>query len=138
MTRHKKSESMEKEARLQGAIVEYKKRVQKQKSTTKVSIDRVAKDLTDRLNGKLPRNKAHEELMNLTNLEEKELVHWITVLTQHGYAPRYSTVCELAEIIRNRRVFGINDDEVQLVNYEPFGKQWIPRFMSRYPQLQSA
>ena len=75
MTRHKKSESMEKEARLQEAIVEYKKRVQKQKSTTKVSIDRVAKDLTDRLNGKLPRNKAHEELMNLTNLEEKKLVH---------------------------------------------------------------
>src|SRR5947207_2676966 len=145
MTRHKKSESMEKEARLQEAIVEYKKRVQKQKSITKVSINRVTKDfnvlrqtLTDRLNGKLPRNKAHEELMNLTNLEEKELVHWITVLTQHGYAPRYSTVRELAEIIRNRRVFGINDDDVQLVNYEPFGKQWVPRFMSRYPQLQSA
>ena len=44
----------------------------------------------------------------------------------------------MAEIIRNRRVFGINDDDVQLVNYEPFGKQWVPRFMSRYPQLQSA
>ena len=88
MTRHKKSESMKKKARLQEAIVEYKKRVQKQKSTTKVSINRVAKDfniprqtLIDRLNGKLPRNKIHKELMNLTNLEEKELVHWITVLT---------------------------------------------------------
>ena len=44
----------------------------------------------------------------------------------------------MTEIIRNRRVFDINDDDVQLVNYEPFGKQWVSRFMSRYPQLQNA
>src|SRR5437762_12401732 len=118
MKRHKNPESMEKEARLQEAIIEYKKQVKQQKSASKVSINHVAKDfnvprqtLTDRLNGKLPRNKAHEKLMNLTNLEEKELVHWIRVLTQHGYAPRYSTVRELSEIILNRRVFGINDDD---------------------------
>ena len=41
--------------------------------------------------------------MNLSNLEEKELVHWITTLTQYSYTPQYSTVHELAEIIRNRR-----------------------------------
>ena len=75
--------------------------------------------------------------MHLTIQEEKELAHWITTLTQHGYAPRYRTIRELAEIIRNRRVFGVNDDEVQLVNYKQFGKDWVPRFMSRYPQLKS-
>ena len=53
--------------------------------------------------------------MHLIIDEEKELVHWITTLTQHGYAPRYRTVRELAEIIRNRRVLGVNDDDVQLV-----------------------
>ena len=129
MTRRKNPESAEKEARLQEAIVEYKKRVKQQKSASKVSINRLAKDfkvprqtLTDRLNGKQARNKAHEETMNLSIHEEKELVHWITTLTQHGYAPRYRTVRELAEIIRNRRVLGVNDDDVQLVTYDTFGK----------------
>jgi hypothetical protein len=37
-----------------------------------------------------------------------------------------------------RASFGVNDDDVQLVNYEPFGKDWAPRFMSRHPQLNSA
>ena len=31
-----------------------------------------------------------------------------------------------------------NDDDVQLVNYDAFGKDWVPRFMSRRPQLASA
>ena len=75
--------------------------------------------------------------MHLTINKEKELVHWITTLTQRGYAPRYCTIHELAHIIRNQRVFGVNDDDIQLVHYGPFGKDWVARFMSRYPQLAS-
>jgi hypothetical protein len=76
--------------------------------------------------------------MHLTHQEENELVHWITTLTERGYAPRYRTIRELAGLIRNRRVVGINDEDIQLVNYEKFGKDWVPRFMSRHPQLASA
>ena len=47
--------------------------------------------------------------MHLTIQEEKELTHWITTLTQHGYASRYRTVCELAEIIPNPHIFSVND-----------------------------
>jgi hypothetical protein len=35
------------------------------------------------------RNKAHEASMNLSNLEEKKLIHWIEILTQRGYVPQY-------------------------------------------------
>jgi len=76
--------------------------------------------------------------MHLTINEEKELVHWIITLTWRGYAPRYKIVRELAEIIRNERVRGITDDEVQLVNYDAFGKAWVSHFMSRHPQLARA
>ena len=79
------------------------------KKHRKPSIRCVAKDfniprktLEDRLKGAVPRNQAQEALMNLTINEEKELVHWITTLTRCGYAPRYCTVRELAEILRNR------------------------------------
>jgi hypothetical protein len=44
-------------------------------------------------------------------------------------------VYELVEIIRNRCIYGINDDDVQLVTYDTFGKDWVPRFISYYPQL---
>lgn len=125
MTRAKDPEQAETEARLQEAITEYKKRQKKKDpQSNKSSLRRVAKDfnvsrqtLKARIDGRPPRNKAHEDSMNL-NLEEKEPVHWITLLTQRGYAPRYQTVKELAEIIRNRRVLGVNDDDIQLVTYE--------------------
>ena len=104
MTRPKNLISADNEAQLQLAVAEYKKLQKKHKT---VSIRRIAKNfnvprqtLTDRLNGKPPRNKAHEQSMHLTNEEEKELVHWITTLTQRGYAPRYRTVQEMAENIR--------------------------------------
>ena len=98
----------------------------------KVSLRHIAKDLDvprqtlkDRLDGKPLRNKPHEDSMHLTNIEETELVHWITTLTQHGYAPRYCTVWELAEIIRNRCVIGINDDDIQLVACPTIGRMGV-------------
>jgi hypothetical protein len=145
MTRAKDPKRAETEARLQQAITEYDKRQKKDPNDSKSSLRCVAKDfgiprqtLKDRLDGKVARNKAHEQLMNLTIREETELVHWITLLTQRGYAPRYCTVRELAEIIRNRRVIGVNDDDIQLVTYNAFGRDWVARFMSRHPQLESA
>ena len=52
--------------------------------------------------------------------------------------PQYHTIYELTEIIWNRRVCSINDDNIQLVNYDVFGKDWVPQFMSQYPQFVSA
>lgn len=138
MTRPKNSESTAKEARIQRAIRAMKK-------NSKLKLRKAARDfkvprstLQNRVNGKKPRNMAHENCMHLTHIEESELVRWITQLTERGYAPRYQTVQELAEIIRNRRVFGVNDETSELVRYEPFGRDWVPRFLARYPQLQSA
>ena len=44
----------------------------------------------------------------------------------------------MAEILRNRRVLGVNDDDIQLVHYNAFGNDWVTHFMSRYPQPASA
>jgi Tc5 transposase DNA-binding domain len=94
--------------------------------------------IQNRLNGVCPRNKAQEQSMNRTNIEETELVHWITTLTQRGYAPRYRTVRELVEVIRNRRVIGVNDEDIQLAKYNEFGKAWVTRFMTCHKRLEGA
>ena len=138
MTRPKNSESVETEARIQKAI-------QAMKKDSKYKLRKAARDfdvprstLQNRVNGKKAHSKAHENTMNLTHHEESELVRWITMLTTRGYAPHYRTVRELAELIRNRRVFGVNNETIQLVNYESFGRDWVSRFMSHHPQLESA
>ena len=86
--------------------------------------------------GKKPRNQAHEDNQNLTNTEEAELVRWITRLTASGYAPRYETLRQLAEIIRERRV-KTNSGEIPVKVYDPIGKEWVPRFIQRHPELAS-
>jgi hypothetical protein len=102
------------------------------------ALPRISTFRVDERDGKLPGNQAHEQLMHLTKAEDKELVHWITTVTPCGYAPRYRTVRELAEIIRNRLVRSVNDENVQLVNYDEISRHWVARFMSRYLQLESA
>ena len=97
MPRLKDPERAETEARLQQAIAEYKKRQKQVPKDSKSSLQRVVTDfnisrhtLKTRINGRFPRNKAHEELMHLTIQEERELAHWITTLIQHDYAPALS------------------------------------------------
>ena len=33
---------------------------------------------------------------------------------------------------------GINDNDIRLVNYDPVGRDWVARFLSRHPELESA
>lgn len=137
MTRPKDHKTTETEARLQQAIAVYKKDPNRSLRSIARDFKVTRQTLKNRLDGKPPHNKAQEQAMHLTHAEEKELVHWITTLTERGYTPRYRTIRELAEIIRNRRVLGVNDNSIQLVNYEEFGKDWVARFMSHHPQLAS-
>src|SRR5438046_2850948 len=92
--------------------------------------------LYDRLDGKPPRNKAHETEL-LSHAEEKELVRWITCLTITGYSPRYDTSREMAEEIRKRHVKNINEDGLELVQYDEIGKQWVARFLHHHSELAS-
>jgi hypothetical protein len=79
--------------------------------------------LYNRLDGKPPRNQAHEAEQLLSQAEEKELVRWITRLTITGYPLQYETLCEMAEEIRKRCVKNIDEDGLQLVQYDDIGKQ---------------
>lgn len=89
------------------------------------------------VNGRKIRTKGHEKLQLLSAEEEKELVRWITRLTNQSYPPKPYTVREMAEAIRTRRVIGINDPSITRVSYPPIGKQWVSRFMQHHPNLDS-
>ena len=137
MTRPKNPEAAEREARLQEAITavlnnEYTCHT----AATVFNVPR--RTLYDRVKGnKKPRNQAHEPNQNLTHMEERELVRWITRLTISGFPPRYATLQQLAEIIRNRRVKEAGDGEVQVTVFNKIGEQWVRRFIARHSELSS-
>ena len=91
--------------------------------------------LYDRLKGKPPCQLAQEKQQLLTHAEEKELVRWITRLTRTGYPPRYSTLREMAEELRKRRVRNINDQSCTYIKYSPISEDWPRRFLRRHPEL---
>src|SRR5579859_5552487 len=93
--------------------------------------------LYTRLNGTQPRNKAHEDQQHLLNAEERALAQWIRQMTCVNHAPSHPIVRYMAEFIRSHRVRKVNDQFAELVQYEPLGEQWVTRFMTRHPQLQT-
>jgi len=122
MTRRTNPSAIEKEARIQEAIIAVKS-----KENTIYAAARAfnvpKRTLYDRINKNMqPRNLAHESDQNLTHAEEKELVRWITRLTISGYPPRYKTLREMAEEVRKRRVKNINDEGMELVQYPRIGR----------------
>jgi hypothetical protein len=92
--------------------------------------------LGKRLEGRPTRCKAQEARQTLAHVEEEELVRAIRVATMAGRPPLPQTVREMAEGIRKRRVKGVNEDGVVLVDYEPLGKRWPARFMKRQMNLR--
>src|SRR5271169_6401794 len=102
MTCPKNQEAIEKEARLQEAMAAVLAKKHTAASAA-LAFNVPCSTLYDRLDGKPPRNKAHETEQLLSHAEEKELVRWITRLTIAGYPSRYDTLREMAEEIRKRR-----------------------------------
>jgi len=137
MTRPNNPLAVQYEARLQEAIIAVGEKQQTCNSAA-LAFNVRRRTLYDRVNGnKKSRNKAHERDQLLSEAEEKELVQWITRLTVTGYAPRHTTLREMAEEIRKRRVKQINSDSMQLVKYDSIGKNWVHRFLRRHSELAS-
>ena len=136
MTCPKKQDLIDKEARLQEAMATVLSK--KHTVTSAVLAFNVPRQtLYDRINMELLRNKAHGTGQLLSHAEGKGLVRWITRHTITGYSPRYQTLYEMAEGIRKRRVKNINEDGLQLVQYDDIGKQWVQRFLCRHSKLAS-
>src|SRR5438552_2284102 len=93
--------------------------------------------ITARLNGRATRRKAQEANQNLSHTEEEELGRVIRIATMRGKPLQPQLVRAMAEAIRKRRVKGLNEDGVILVDYEALGKRWLDRFKRRQGNLST-
>lgn len=123
--------------RVDDALRAYKSGDYKSYRTAARAFDVSRTTLTERANGRNPRNLSHEDQQILSAEEEKELVRWITRLTICGYPPKPYTTREMAEAIQTRRTLEINNLSATYVKYDQIGEQWVPRFLARHPELAS-
>ena len=116
---------------MEDAVAEYQSRKfnSLREAARITGIDR--KTITERLKGRPTRRKAHEATQNLSHVEEEEVAGAIRITTIGGKPLRPQVVRAMAEAIRKRRVKGVNEDGVVLVDYEALGMHWLQRFKRR-------
>ena len=51
--------------------------------------------------------------------------------------PRHVTLVEMAEEVRKRRIWNINNHAIMYVEYSPISKDWVRRFLQWPPELSS-
>ena len=54
-----------------------------------------------------------------------------------GFSPRHSLVREMSEAIWNRRLRAVNNENIELVEYPPLGRDWVRNFLNRHPQFKT-
>jgi len=94
--------------------------------------------LKRRLEGGKSIAESREASQLLTIPEEHAVVRWIRRLAASGYHVTHRLIQEIAEEIRQRRLIGINEPNVQYVEYEPIGDRWTQRFLERHAHLKTA
>jgi hypothetical protein len=137
MTRPCKSEEREQNKRIEEAIEGKKSGKYKSYAEASKALNVALSTIYHRVNGRQTRVESHEYEQLLSEEEETELCRWIRELSAASYPPKLYAVREMAEAIRTRRIIGINDPSVTCVSYEAIGEQWVTRFMSRHPELES-
>ena len=106
MTKSKKkaSEDADYEERVQKAVNGIRSGIYKSSYHAAKELRIKAKTVQARMRGRKSRVQSHEDQQALSNIEELELVRWITQLTVAGYPPQPSTFKAMAETLRQRRV----------------------------------
>jgi hypothetical protein len=96
--------------------------------------------VTRRVNGGKSRSQARQQQQKLSGMQEKVLLKWIKELTKSGYSSGHQLLKEIAEEIRTKRIFNLND--APLYSFEPIlqyalGRSWVPRFIVRHLYLKA-
>ena len=94
--------------------------------------------VTRRVKGGLSRSQARQQQQKLSYVQENVLLKWIKELTISGYSPGHRLLKEMAEEIRTKRTYNLDNpslDSLELLPQYTLGRDWVPRFIQRHPHL---
>ena len=69
------------------------------------------------------------------------LLKWIKQLTISGYSLGHRLLKEIAEELRTKRTYNLDNAPLNSLELPPqytLGRDWVPRFILRYPHLTVA
>ena len=129
------SKELEKENQIKDAVTGLKSGKYKNLREAENATGIPKSTIHSRMNGWVARRKSQERNQVLSHSEEKELARYITYATIAGKPAPLEVVRKIAEIIRTRRLRGVNEPRMDLVTYNPIGINWATWFRGRYPHL---
>jgi Tc5 transposase DNA-binding domain len=95
--------------------------------------------ITRRVNGGLTRSQARQKQQILSSAQENVLLKWIKELTISGYSPEHRLLKEIAEELRTKRTYDLDNASPSslepIPNYQ-LGQNWVPQFIQRHPHLR--
>jgi hypothetical protein len=127
---------VDKELLIQKAIVAYRTGVYSSVRAVAVAFAVPVQTLRDRAKGIQSRSMANEHNQSLSPAEERTLVKWISHLTRAGYPIAPSLAYDIAENIRSQR-YQLSTRRKSDPPLRPLGVNWLNKFKSRYPEIQS-
>jgi hypothetical protein len=97
--------------------------------------------ITRRVNGGSSRSQARQQQQKLSYAQENVLLKWIKELTISGYSPGHRLLKEIAEELRTKRTYDLDNASLNSLELPPqytLGRDWVPRFILRHPHLTVA
>jgi hypothetical protein len=94
--------------------------------------------VTCHVNGGLTRSQARQQQQKLLYAQEEVLLKWIKQLTISGYSPGHRLLKEIAEELRMKRTYNLDDASLQSLELPPrytLGHEWVLQFIKRHPHL---
>ena len=141
MVRRKSIPTTERDILIEQALIDIKSGKHKSAYEAEKTLGLPKSSITRRVNGGLSRSQARQQQQNLSYAEEKVLLKWIKELTISGYSPGHRLLKEIAEEIRTKRTYDLDDASLLTLELPPqykLGHEWVPRFIQQYPHLTVA
>jgi hypothetical protein len=117
------------EGRLSLAIACFNNNPSQKKRTLASAYNATESTLRSRLKGTTPRLETAPVNRKLSSIEEQSLIQWILNLDQRGFPPQVIDVRRMADALLAGRG--------QTPPPPPVGQNWVSRFISRQPELQT-
>jgi Tc5 transposase DNA-binding domain len=90
-----------------------------------------------RLSGGHNHAQSREQTQLLSIVEEDALALWCRCTSAGGCPIPHRVVREMAWEIMMHCIVSVNTSAMQLVNLPTIGKDWVKRFLQRYPRLKT-
>jgi hypothetical protein len=119
MVRRKSQTAAEIEVRVNEAVLGVQSGLYKSSYEAAKQLGVPKNTVTRRVNGGLSRSQARQQQQKLSCAQENVLLKWIKELTISGYSPGHRLLKEIAEELRTKRTYNLDNPSLDSLELSP-------------------